>query len=171
MYANKADRGIWRDEEGSALLEGAILIPFLFSLVLGTLEFSNFFYHQHLISTGVRDAGRYLARTDPRVGANETSAKNLASTGSVAGGAQRRVPGFNPSDVAITYTFVDNALDGTTHLRPYREAIDDCGGPGQIRMIHVTGTYRYTSLGFTHFLGITIPNTTVVHTERCIGPG
>ena len=55
----------WRDDAGSALLEGAIVVPFLFTLVLGTLEFSYFFYQQHLVSTGVRDAARYLARTDP----------------------------------------------------------------------------------------------------------
>src|SRR6266700_1763788 len=138
----------WRDDHGSALLEGAIVIPFLFSLILGTLEFSNFFYQQHLVATGVRDAARYLARTDTRIGAAQTAAQNLASTGSVAGGASRRVSGFNPGDVGITFTFVANALDGTTHLRPYREAIDDCGGPDTIRMIHATGTYRYASLSF-----------------------
>jgi Flp pilus assembly protein TadG len=47
------------------LLEGTIVVPVLFALVLGTLAFSYFFYQQHLVSTGVRDAARYLARTDP----------------------------------------------------------------------------------------------------------
>ena len=50
---------MWRicnDEEGSALLEGAIVAPVLFSLVFGTMEFSFYFYQQHLVATGVRDA-------------------------------------------------------------------------------------------------------------------
>jgi Flp pilus assembly protein TadG len=160
------------DEAGSALLEGAIVVPFLFALVLGALEFSFFFYHQHLVSTGVRDAARYLARTDPTAGGNQTTAQNLASTGSAAGGSARRVTGFDPADVAISFTFVANALDGTTHLRPYRQATAECGGAtDQIRIIHVTGSYRYTSLGFLEFFGLSIPTTTVTHSERCIGPG
>jgi zona occludens toxin (predicted ATPase) len=153
------------DEVGSALLEGALVVPFLFALVLGALEFSFFYFQQHLISTGVRDAARYLARTD------QTIAQNLASTGSAAGGSARRVAGFNPADVAITFTFVANAIDPTTNLRPYREAADECGGPDQVRIIHVIGTYRYTSLGFLGYFGLSIPTTTVAHAERCIGPG
>jgi Flp pilus assembly protein TadG len=51
-----------RDEEGTALIEGAIIVPVLCILLFGVYEFSWFFYQQHLISTGLRDAARYLAR-------------------------------------------------------------------------------------------------------------
>jgi len=44
------------DETGSALVEGAILLPLLIVLFIGIFEFSWFFYQQHLISLGVRDA-------------------------------------------------------------------------------------------------------------------
>ena len=50
------------DKDGSALVEGAVLVPLLFVLLFGVYEFSWFFYQQHLVSTGVRDAARYLAR-------------------------------------------------------------------------------------------------------------
>jgi Flp pilus assembly protein TadG len=161
-----------RDVEGSALLEGAIVIPFLFSLVLGTLEFSNFFFQQHLVSTGVRDAARYLARVqDPSNGASQTAAQNLASTGSLAGGSTRRVTGFDPNHVTISFTSVPNVLDTSTHLRPYREADNVCGGPDSISMIHATGSFSYASLGFLGFLGLSFPAITVKHIERCIGPG
>ena len=50
------------DDEGSALIEGAIMVPVLCVLVFGIYEFSWFFYQQHLISTGLRDAARYVAR-------------------------------------------------------------------------------------------------------------
>ena len=96
-----------RDETGSALLEGAIVVPFLFTLVLGILEFSNFFVQQHLVSTGVRDAARYLARVaDSSNGASQTAAQNLASTGSLAGGSTRRVAGFDPADVTVSFATV-----------------------------------------------------------------
>src|SRR5436853_625422 len=69
------------DCEGSALLEGTVMVPFLCVLVFGALEFSRYFYQQHLISTGVRDAARFLARTpDPTAGTWQDAAKNLAAT-------------------------------------------------------------------------------------------
>src|SRR5262245_5089807 len=84
-----------RDTEGSALLEGAIVTPFLCILVFGVLEFSHFFYQQHLVSTGVRDAARYLARTaDPTASGTQTTAQNLAATGLPGGGSTRRTTGF-----------------------------------------------------------------------------
>jgi Flp pilus assembly protein TadG len=157
---------LWRDEDGSALLEGAIVVPFLFTLVLGTLEFSHFFFQQHLVSTGVRDAARYLARVpDSSASAAQTAAQNLAANGALSGGTAR-VTGFVPADVTISFTTVANALDGVTHLRPYRESITECGGPDTVRMINVTGTFAYTSLGFR----VGLPAITVTHTERCIGP-
>ena len=41
---------------GSALIEGAIIVPVLLILVLGVFEFSWLIYQQHLISTGIHDA-------------------------------------------------------------------------------------------------------------------
>jgi Flp pilus assembly protein TadG len=49
-------RSIWRDIQGSALVEATALTPVLFALVFGVLEFSWYFYDQHRVSTGVRDA-------------------------------------------------------------------------------------------------------------------
>jgi hypothetical protein len=158
-----------KDEEGSALLEGAIVVPVLFSIVFGTLEFSFYFFQQHLVSTGVHDAARYLARTDPTQAANQTTAQNLAATGDPNGGTTRRVNGFNPSDVAISFTLTGNALDTGTHLRPYREASTACGGPDQVRIIHVTGSYAYSP--FHLIPGLTFSRVSVTHSERCIGPG
>ena len=57
-------RSLWRNGEGSALIEGAIIVPFLLVLVLGVFEFSWLFYQQHLISTGITTARAMLR--DPR---------------------------------------------------------------------------------------------------------
>jgi len=159
---------IWKDEEGSALLEAAIVIPVLFSLVFGTLEFSFYFFQQHLVATGVRDAARYLARTDPADAAARTTAQNLAATGQPSGGSMRRVQGFNPADVAISFTDVGNVVGGTG-VRAYREAAEECGGPDFVRTINVTGSYAYTP--FAMIPGITFSGMSVTHRERCIGPG
>jgi Flp pilus assembly protein TadG len=159
-----------RDENGTALIEGAIVVPFLFALILGILDFSFFFYQQHLVSMGVRDAARYLARTaDPKDGTAQSTAQNLATTGSPTGGTYRRVKGFDPGDVTINFSYVDNTLNGTSHLRPYREAPVECGGPDQIMIINVTGAFPYSSFGFMTFLGLSAPTVIVSHHERCMG--
>jgi hypothetical protein len=52
-------RRLWHDSDGSALLEGALVMPLLFALMLGVYEFSWYFYQQHLIEVGVRDSDSF----------------------------------------------------------------------------------------------------------------
>ena len=56
-------QSLWRNGDGSALIEGAVLMPVLLILVLGVFEFSWLIDQQHLISTGINDAARYIARS------------------------------------------------------------------------------------------------------------
>ena len=162
----------WRDERGSVLLESTIVLPVLFALIFGVLEFSYYFYQQHLVSTGVRDAARYLARTaDPTAAAAQTAAQNLASTGSIAGGTYRRISGFDPSDVAISFSTIANAIDPGTGQRPYREATPVCGGPDNISIVNVTGSFPHSAMGFLAYFGFSPPTITVTQSERCMGLG
>src|ERR1700746_3932443 len=96
-------RTSWRDERGSALLEATALTPVLFALVFGVLEFSWYFYDQHRVSTGVRDAARYLSRVlDPSVPTLQTAAKNLAVTGDISGATTTpRVVGWTTGNVHV----------------------------------------------------------------------
>jgi Flp pilus assembly protein TadG len=157
------------DEDGTALIEGAIVVPVLCILLFGVYEFSWFFYQQHLVSTGLRDAARYVARTSatcnpdsPDWPINQAGAKNLATTGSILGGAAR-VKGWTAGAVWLTCTPIDNSI-GPSGLSAYR------GGP----VIYVvTASTRFTdpALGFLGLLGLTSPTISVSHSERVIGPG
>src|SRR5258708_19189293 len=112
-------QSLWRDREGSALVEGALVVPILCRLVFGVFEFSWLFYQQHLISTGIRDAARYIARNaNPNDVTIQTGAKNLATTGAIDGNTAR-VSGWWTHDVDITYASVDNpvAVNGLTPFR------------------------------------------------------
>jgi Flp pilus assembly protein TadG len=150
-----------RDREGSALMEGAIVLPVLLTLGLGVFEFSWLFYQQHLISTGVSDAARYIARSStPNDLTIQMNAKNLATTGAFNGGGPR-VSGWRASELSITYTSVDNA-PGATGLTPYR-------GGSVIESVTVSTTFTVPSLGFFGFLGLKPPIFTVSHQERVIG--
>jgi Flp pilus assembly protein TadG len=156
-------QSLWRNSEGSALVEGALVVPILCILVFGVFEFSWLFYQQHLISTGIRDAARYLARTaTPNDLMIQTGAKNLATTGAIDGNSAR-VGGWWTRDVEITYASVDNpvGLNGLTSFR----------GGAVIQSVTVSTSFAVPSLGFFGLLGLKPPAFTVSHQERVTGPG
>jgi Flp pilus assembly protein TadG len=149
--------------DGSALVEGAVLLPLLFVLLFGVYEFSWYFYQQHLVSTGLRDAARYLARVNSPCDANspvwpieEAYAKNLATTGSIAGGAAR-VKGWTAGMVALRCTAIDNP-------GAYR-------GGEVIHVITASSRFSDPSLGFFALLRLPPPAISAAHSERAIGPG
>src|SRR5260370_10808842 len=104
-------QSLWRNSEGSALIEGAIIVLFLLVLLLGVFEFSWLFDQQHLISTGIHDAARYIARSaNPDDLTIQRAAKNLATTGAINGNTAR-VRGWTAHDVNIRYASVQNPVD------------------------------------------------------------
>lgn len=162
-------RSAWRDRTGSALVEGAIVIPVLFTLMFGVYDFSRFFYQQHVITTGLHDAGRYLARTSHACGDNltdraiaEGNARRLATTGSVAGGAAR-VAGWTADMVEIRCSTIENPV-GANGLRTYR-------GDNLVLAVTISTRFVAPSLGFFELLGFRVPAISAFHSERVIGPG
>jgi Flp pilus assembly protein TadG len=156
-------RSAWRDQRGSALVEAAILTPVLFVLIFGVFEFSWYFYDQHRVSTGIRDAARYLSRvadpTDPILQAN---ARKLAVTGSIAGG-DARVRDWSADDVAISVESVANPIRNNDS-RSYR-------GDATIQVVTVSTRFTHASLGFLPLLHLSALDITVTQSARVIGPG
>jgi Flp pilus assembly protein TadG len=156
-------QSLWRNGEGSALIEGAIVVPLLLILVLGVFEFSWLIDQQHLISTGIHDAARYIAQSaNPNDLTIQKRAKNLATTGAIDGDTAR-VRGWTARDVSISYSSFENPMDvnGSTTFR----------GGAVIRSVTVSTTFTVPSLGFFGFLGLKPPALTVSHQERVIRPG
>jgi hypothetical protein len=111
------------DEDGAALLELTVIMPFLIVLGLGIFEFSNMLYQYHLITGGVRDAGRFAAGL-PKPGVIDPSdetcteadpgstpigcAKRLAIFGQiVAEGGVKRVEWWDVGDITVDYVALD----------------------------------------------------------------
>ena len=156
-------QSLWRNGEGSALIEGAIVVPLLLVLVLGVFEFSWLIDQQHLISTGIHDAARYIAQSaNPNDLTIQRRAKNLATTGAIDGDTAR-VKGWTTRDVKVTYASVNNSV-GTNGLTPFRSG-------AVIQSVTVSTTFTVPSLGFFASLGLKPPAFTVSHQERVIGPG
>src|SRR5260221_14419545 len=142
-------QSLWRESEGSALVEGALVVPILCTLVFGVFEFSWLFYQQHLISTGIRDAARYIARTaNPNDITIQTGAKNLATTGAIDGNTAR-VNGWWTHDGNISYASVDNPV-GIDGLTPFRGGIFFLSGTG-------TSHFSVPSLRFFSLLCVNAP--------------
>jgi hypothetical protein len=156
------------NDEGSALIEGAIVVPVLCVLLFGVYEFSWFFYQQHLISTGLRDAARYLARLPAPCNPtsftwyiDQASAKNLATSGSIGGGATR-VKGWTAANVRLDCTPIDN---------PRPSGLSVFRGGSVIYVVTASTRFTDPALGFFGFLGLKSPSISVSHSERVIGPG
>jgi len=160
---------VWRDAEGSVLVEATILTPFLVTLMFGLFEFSWYFHKQQLVESGVRDAARYLARvaqdstppTNPCTLTTpvnfEANAQNIAVTGVTSGGTAR-VPGWTTGSVTISCAAFDNSAGS------YQ-------GPSTIYLITASTTFADPTLGYFGLLGLTARNLSASHTERSIGPG
>lgn len=150
----------FKDERGASLIEMTLVTPFLVFLGLGIAEFGQTFYHQHLITTGLRDASRYAARfPDPLAAAAD--AKDIAMTGSV-GGIEKRVSWWNAGDITISVQDVANPINAATGERTYR-------GADPIKVVRVATSVNHPGLGFLSVLGISSPITiNVQHEERVI---
>src|SRR5688572_12764201 len=147
-----------RVKEGASFIEFAISAPFLLILGMGILEFGSALYGHHVITTGVHDAARYLARLpDPTT--QYSSARTLAVTGSVTGTSQR-LSWWGTSGVTPALFTIANPIDAGTGERTYR-------GPDPITVVRVTATASYPGFGLLNFLGL--PSSlafSVTHEER-----
>jgi hypothetical protein len=148
-----------KDNRAAAMVEMAVVSPFLLALGLGVFEFSNYYYHRHLIVTGVHDAARFLARVDdPTTTAQVDKAKEIAVYGKVAG-TQRRISWWAPADVSVPIP----RTVANTGMALYR-------GPDPIRIVRVETNITDPGLGFLSLLGISTPfRINVFHEERHIG--
>src|SRR5262249_32288566 len=159
-------RRIWLDQQGSALIEGALVIPLLIALVFGVFEFSWLFYQQHLVAIGLHDATDYLAlipesciAVSPCCKAEHQHAKNLASHGSLSGGAAR-VRGWTAQMVTTKCSKIDNAI-GPNGLSRFRGA--------SIYVVTAATEFTYPSLGFLSLLHLRSPVISASYSERAIG--
>jgi Flp pilus assembly protein TadG len=156
-------RIIWCDLRGTTLVEGAVLLPMLFVAFFGVFEFSWYFYQQHQISTGIRDAARYIARSDnlgwpPTIPTSVSdAAKSLATTGDTSGSCPptcNRVSGWAPINVSIS-------VQGPV--------VTSAGVPVYDVLVSTTG-FTPSSLGILGFLKLGPFSVTISHYERLIPP-
>jgi Flp pilus assembly pilin Flp len=94
-----------RKEDGGALAELAILIPFLAVMLAGVCEFGRYFQNYTTLAKATRTASRYLSNHE--LNATEIGrAQNLMVCGKLtcAAGDRKVIPGFSATNVCIERT-------------------------------------------------------------------
>ena len=89
----------WRDEQGTQLIELALVIPVMLLLLGATAEFGRFFYTYSTLAKATRDGARYLV-SQP-VGTSDVAARNLVVYGNTVGTGTPLVAGLDASKVNI----------------------------------------------------------------------
>lgn len=151
------------DDKGAALVEMAVVVPFITVLGLGILEFANYFYNYQLVQTGIRDAARFAASMPYNSSTptqNDAAIKNIAVTGIAASGGTKRVSWWSTTNVTVTWSTVPNAA--VSGVRPYRYS-------GDVPIVTVSTSVPYQSLGFLGFIGLGSMTVKASHKERVFG--
>jgi Flp pilus assembly protein TadG len=156
---------LWRDQRGSALIESAVLLPLLIAFVFGVFEFSWLFHQQHMVAIGLHDAVGYLARSSDPCNAvsrawktEQQHAKNLATSGSLIGGAAR-VRGWTAEMVTTKCTKIDNPVE-RNGLSRFRGA--------SVYVVTASTQFTYPSLGLLGLLHLKSPVISASYSERAI---
>src|SRR6476620_2510251 len=84
-------------QRGVALVEFALILPFLLLLSLTAVELSRAIWQYNALTKSVRDAARYLSLQTP--GTKIAQAKNLAVYGNLAGTGTPLAQGLTVSNV------------------------------------------------------------------------
>lgn len=150
------------DDQGAALVEIAVVTPFVLLLAAGVFEFSNIFNTRLLLEAGVEDASRYMARCSSDWDTCSGLAKNLAVNGAVVNGSAR-VTGWTTGQVTITKAQSLQATDAATGTQLYLSST------GTVVVVQVSAAYPYPTLGLWSYLGFGDVKLTVLHQERVLG--
>lgn len=184
---------LWRDRQGASLLEFTVVLPFLLAFGLGVLEFGNLLYQYHQVTTGVRDAARYLASAgyvdadgdnsadpgelDPD-GTRRSNATRIAICGEITScttNGDKRVDWW-PADISTIATALD--VQYCIGATPEGDTIAGCDCPNPAinpdpgfgaNKVCVSTTATYDDLGFLAYFGLGPITFTTGHEQRYYG--
>src|SRR5262245_26269089 len=149
-----------RKDDGGALAELAILVPFLIIMLAAVCEVGRYFEQYDSLAKSTRAGARYLSNHTYDT-ATQDKAKNLVACGALTCGSARIVPGIEPSNVCINYVYpVGSAKPDTVTVSIPRDAAATCGSPVTFSPIFNLGALLHNT--FTMALPIA-PSTTMYY--------
>lgn len=149
-----------RRDNGAALAELAILVPFLVIMLAAVAEFGRFFQTYTTLAKATRASARYLSNHTYDVG-EQDKAKNLVVCGKLAcPGTERLVDGIEASNVCIEYQYPIGSPKPETVTVSIPRTGSGCGAPYNFAPIFDIGALLNTS--FSLVLPIA-PSTTMYY--------
>lgn len=92
-------------QNGSSVVEFAIVLPLLLFLIFVVFEFGTLLYRHNAVTKSVQIAARYLSDVSvaqANTPTDKINAQNLAIYGNIAGTGEALVPGLTSADIVIT---------------------------------------------------------------------
>lgn len=161
MIANLVRRlhGFARSETAVATIEAAVVMPFVLVLGMGTIEFGWLMAQIESVQTGLRDAVRYVSRS--QISVNTSYAGSLpaavsASASVMMSGTYERngITSGQSSFILVTKTNTDGIL--------YR-------GGNNVYSVRGTADFTPASAGLLAIANITLPRITLRYEVRHVG--
>lgn len=114
----------FRDRNGAAAAEMALVAPLLVTILIGSVELGSYFYNEHILTKAVRDGARYAARqsfsnfdcSGEPGGTIVNDTRELVQTSLLAGGNDRLANWDAATTISVTETCETSAdpISGTT---------------------------------------------------------
>ena len=165
--ARKGINALLRREDGGALAELAILVPFLAIMLAGVCEFGRYFQNYNTVAKATRDGARYLSNhplTPDEIG----KAQSLVVCGKVACGATDKpvITGLSAGNVCVESTGSPKILNVTVRIPRSNSACAPTAGAGSAVPLTYSPIFNVGALLHTGLsLNLPIaPSTTVYYT-------
>lgn len=132
-FAGGQPGGTGRGERGAAAVEFAIVLPLLFVMLFGIVEFSIIMYDKALITSASREGARFGAvfQDDPRPTCDEIN----------TGAVQAYMNGL--IDFNATKTIDHKCYMGNPPVEQTNHTVALCTGLGEILTVRTIFTYHY----------------------------
>ncbi len=127
LKTRKTSRRFFQNENGTQMIEFAIIFPVLLLMFAGVTELGRLYYTYNTLAKATRTGARYLS-TVQDVAANTTAAKNMVLCGNAAGcgGVNQPAiiaPNLSANNIVVTppvagvaqVKYVDVAITGYTY--------------------------------------------------------
>jgi len=104
----------FRHEGGNAVVEFALILPFLLLLFSGLTEIGRAYFQANAIEKGLRAATLYASRAPtPLSAADQLITENIVRTGTVDGSGVSLVSGWDKPGASVTITSTGYNLGGS----------------------------------------------------------
>ena len=144
MKRKQAMKPLMPKQTGVALVEFALILPWLLILTFITTEFSRALFQYNILTKSVRDAARYLSVYNPSDAAKILIAKNLVVYGNPAGSG-------SPLVIGLTTSLVPDPVWQTAGTAPVINTVT-------IKVTGYTFTPVVASVFGLNFAGVTYSN-------------